>query len=815
MQKLIIMLAAGAFAIGAQAAGKVTLDWKVGDADPNGNRLNHLRLVNNTTDTIRAPWTLYFGSYPIYTSRTPGYDAVQVSGTHHSIVAADKSASIPPGAETDIDLAGWYVHQKSFFPENPYIVGTSAKGLQETPIRVRLDYTEADHREMASKIADYPDGERVYARNELLKAAGMPGVYDIIPGIKSVSLTRGAKLLKMDGVVTLEGDKSFAGEMQVFAEMLRRQGVDVGKGGTRVTLVRKNGYAPEAYGMTIAKDGIRIMASSPAGAQNGAMTLLAVLAGHRFPLELPVAEINDAPSLGYRGVHFDVARNFTGKDNVMRILDLMALYKLNKLHFHLVDDEGWRLAIDGLEELTEVGSRRLQNDYDIAQYPYYGSGADGNTTGNGYYTRQDFIDILKYAADRHIEVIPEIDMPGHSRAAINAMKYRYNRYKDTDLERAAEYLLCDFNDASVYRGAQEYNDNVMCIALPSALNFSKKVIDELAGMYSEAGLRLGTVHVGGDEVPDGAWLGSPLCRAYMKEHGLKDTRALRDDFLRKIYDYVSPKGIRIAGWQEILTEADGKTPSKTLPGHDMLSYMWNTQTYNDMDQTSYALINAGFPVVLCNVNNLYMDLAYNRNVMEPGLTWGGTVDEYSTFGVLPYDLYNSLRRIENPSDWDKDHSEGKIALDPSARHNIRGIQGQLWAECYRNFDMVQERMLPKALGLAERAWNPEPAWAGKGYDAYRKAAAQYTARTGANEFSRLARLGYNYHVGAPGLKVENGCLLANTPYPEAEIHYTLDGSQPTEASPLWTVPVDIGNAKTVRAIAVLNGRKSCVTELFR
>ena len=160
MQKLIIMLAAGAFAIGAQAAGQVTLDWKVGDADPNGNRLNHLRLVNNTTDTIRAPWTLYFGSYPIYTSRTPGYYAVQVSGTHHSIVAGDKSASIPPGGETDIDLAGWYVHQKSFFPENPYIVATSAKGLHETPIRVRLDYTEAHHREMASKIADYPDGER-------------------------------------------------------------------------------------------------------------------------------------------------------------------------------------------------------------------------------------------------------------------------------------------------------------------------------------------------------------------------------------------------------------------------------------------------------------------------------------------------------------------------------------------------------------------------------------------------------------------------------------------------------------------------------
>lgn len=302
----------------------------------------------------------------------------------------------------------------------------------------------------------------------------------------------------------------------------------------------------------------------------------------------------------------------------------------------------------------------------------------------------------------------------------------------------------------------------------------------------------------------------------MKEHNLASARELRDHFLLQIHDYLKPRGVTVAGWQEILTDADGRTPNPRLPGHEMMGYMWSTESHNNMDQTAYALVNAGFPVVMCNVGNLYLDLAYNKAVDEPGLIWGGWVDELSTFAMLPYDIYAAPRRVERPSDWDTDLSAGKVALDTDSRQNIRGIQGQLWAETYRSFDMVEERMLPKMLGLAERAWNPEPAWATGGYDDFRDAASRYTARIGDRETARLARLGARFHVPAPGLTLDaDGRLAANSAYRDASIHYTLDGTDPTTQSPRWTGPVALPDSTTeIRAIAVINGRPSHITELF-
>lgn len=178
----------------------------------------------------------------------------------------------------------------------------------------------------------------------------------------------------------------------------------------------------------------------------------------------------------------------------------MASYKLNVLHLHLTDDEGWRLEIPGLEELTEIGAYRGHTDDETTHlYPCFDGGSDRNadTSGNGFYNRNEFIDLLKYASQRHIRILPEIDCPGHARASIVAMKNRFNKYKENNYSKAMEYMLSDPQDISLYKSAQSYTDNVMNVALPSTYRFMEKVISEVESMYKNAGIELPAIHIGG------------------------------------------------------------------------------------------------------------------------------------------------------------------------------------------------------------------------------------------------------------------------------------------------------------------------------
>lgn len=205
----------------------------------------------------------------------------------------------------------------------------------------------------------------------------------------------------------------------------------------------------------------------------------------------------------------------------MKLIDYLASYKISVLHLHLTDDEAWRIEIPGLEELTEVASRRGHTtDESECLFPAYAWGCDATDTtslANGYYTRNDFIDILQYAQKRHIKIIPEVDIPGHSRAAIKAMNARYKKYIDIDKTKAEEFLLTDFSDTSRYISAQHYTDNVVNVAMPSTYRFVEKVIDEFDKIYQDAGLKLTVLHIGGDEVARGAWTGSTICHDLMQE----------------------------------------------------------------------------------------------------------------------------------------------------------------------------------------------------------------------------------------------------------------------------------------------------------
>ena len=577
-------------------------------------------------------------------------------------------------------------------------------------------------------------------------------------------------------------------------------------------LDRKEAVNDEYYTINIGDNLIKISAATPHGIFNGTQTLLSMLKGKQTPYLLEAVSIRDYPDLAYRGQMIDIARNFTAPENLKKLVDIFASYKLNVLHFHFCDDEAWRLEIPGLEELTAVGSRRGHTtDESQCLYPCYDGGydPDAKTVGNGYYSREEFIDLLKYAAERHVRIVPEIESPGHARAAIVSMKARYNKYFETDPGKATEYILSEPEDTSRYVSVQYYTDNVMNVALPSTYRFMEKVIQELNAMYQEAGLSLSTVHLGGDEVPRGVWMGSPKCQELMKEKGMTKAHDLSEYFITQMADVMQKNGLKFSGWQEV---ALGHTEEahQQLRGQAAGVYCWNTVPGSD--EVVYQTANNGYPVILCNVGNFYMDMAYNGHPDERGLDWGGYVDESVSFSMLPFSIYRSLRvdMAGNPIDLDN-AEKGKTALTEIGKKHIMGVQGQLFAETIRSFDGVEYLLFPKILGLGERGWNAHPVWENlsgvREQQAFNQALALYYEKISKSEMPYWAKNGINFRLPQPGLLVKDGNLYANVAIDGAEVRYTTDGSEPTAQSTLWKEPVKCGSL-VVKAKTFYQGKES-------
>ncbi|MCF0175769.1 MAG: family 20 glycosylhydrolase [Bacteroidales bacterium] len=476
--------------------------------------------------------------------------------------------------------------------------------------------------------------------------------------------------------------------------------------------VRTEGRVPGWYRIVL--DGkASIEAADEDGAYYAAVTMENLMRNNGGNV-LPNMVIEDYPDLAHRGLMLDVSRNFTDKEGVKKIMDILSHYKANVLHLHLGDDEGWRIEIEGLPELTRYGAFRgipqLNEDGSISepeclQLAYSASLGknDSKASGNGFYSREDFIEILRYAKERHISVIPEFDTPGHSRAAILSMKKRL------ELTGDASCLLSEASDSSNYVSAQDYTDNVINVVQASTYAFIEKVFDSIIEMYAEADAPLPAIHVGGDEVPDGAWLGSPSCRKFMEEHGWSGPDDLANYFFGRVMDIAEARGVKLAGWQEIASNLSAENLerlSKLLYGANM----WSLS--HGLDEWPYELANSGINVILSMAPNTYLDFAYNDSKSERGLNWGGYVDERRSFSLLPFDIYKSVRWDDRRRIVDISHaSEGKTALSDEGKSHIIGVQGQLWAETLRNFDHVTYYLLPKMTGILERGWNALPQWA--------------------------------------------------------------------------------------------------------
>lgn len=291
----------------------------------------------------------------------------------------------------------------------------------------------------------------------------------------------------------------------------------------------------------------------------------------------------------------------------------------------------------------------------------------------------------------------------------------------------------------------------------------------------------------------------------MAEKGFKNTHDVEEYFISRIADMVSERGYQIGGWQEAAMRHSEATDRSLRPKFAGVN-VWNTIPEWKGDTVAYAVANNGYNVILCNVGNFYLDMSYNAHPAEGGLTWGGYVDEYRSWDARPFDIYKSSTETITGLPLDPNLQKNKLPLLPEARKRIIGVQAQLFAETIRNFGMVESYIFPKIFGLVERGWNAEPL---KG-----QSKPLYNKLIGSHELPMLQLDGYNFHLGMPGIKEENGMLIMNKPYDEAEVRYTTDGSEPNEESTLWSAPVK-AKGKVVKAKLFYLGNESNTTRLER
>ncbi len=682
-------------------------------------------------------------------------------------------------------------------------------------------------------LSTLPTPKNNYVRNLAVDTLAFQQLCPIIPtpmkftkGNGSVEITT-ATLICFEKGLDNEADLLLTTlEKQTGIKLQKQEGIDEKNARTislKLTNMPANAGTAEGYLLSVTPNkGIAISGNDAAGVFYGIQSLMALFPTNAYakkgsPINISAGEIADAPRFHYRGFLLDVARNFQSKEAVYKLIDLLAFYKINTIDIRLTEDEGWRLEINGLPELTQVGAKRGHtiDDADFLQ-PSFGSGpfsdSKGNT-GTGYYSRNDFKEILSYAAKRHIKIIPEICFPSHTRAAIKSMEARYRYYMQKGNKSAAEeYRLADPEDKSVYLSAQSFKDNISNVALPSTYNFYHAVIKDIAAMYQEAGLQLNMLHTGGDEVPQGAWEKSPASVNLMKTlPGITNARNLQGYFFKRILDSLSKYKLQIGGWEEVVLNKDSKgkaTINNEFVGKNVIPYVWDN-TGENID-LGYRIANAGYPVVLCNSTNLYFDLSYNTDPTEPGLYWSGFQDAKDPFVLAPYDAFKSkiYNDYGNIVPVDESAFNNFERLKPENKKNILGLQAQLWTETVKGQNMMEYYVLPKLFAFAEKAWAAAPAWESEANQQKRiqqieSGWSSFANRIGQYEFPRLDYIfgGYNYRISPPGAIIENGLLKANIAFPGLIIRYTTDGSEPGNNSAIYTMPVAVNGTIKLKAFS--------------
>lgn len=822
----------GTYRIAVGESG-ITMDWElISNFEPDNN-FRAVLTIHNQSDVnfSNEGWSLFFNSIrpPVAESFLPELELEHINGDFFKLTPTEEFQDIATGESRSIEYLGRFFSIKaSDAPQGFYFVFDD--GLIKNVDTVNIApfiRTEQVNRSEGDKVP-VPTPQSEFEGNEFLSLLEPSQVSRITP--TPVFYERGEGYYQLNGNHVIYYHDSFGREAEMLAEYLNAFiGVQVStrmlfeadteEAGIFLDLELPETGNNEAYSLVVEPGTIHIKATDSPGIFYGVQSLRAMIQfDDPDDLKIGAAKVEDEPAFGYRGMHLDVSRNFQPVESVKRLLDIMAMYKMNKFHFHLTDDEGWRLEIEQLPELTTVGGRRghteTEENYLI---PSYGSGPDpsiGNVFGSGWYTRAQYLDILRYATDRHIEVIPEIDVPGHARAAIVAMKARAQRLTDAGDEEAAYYYRLDEpGDQSEYLSIQNFNDNVINVCIESTYRFLDLVFDEVIAMHEMANAPLRSIHIGGDEVPAGVWQGSPACQAYMTEHEIEDTQALQVHFFGKLRDMLADRGLQMAGWEEIAfmgePHGEAKTPNPDYAG-TMIPHIWSNIWGSGTEDYAYTLANMGYEIIMSHASNFYFDFAYNKHWQEPGFYWAAMFNTIEPYSFIPTNLYRNAIKDSYGNPIAPDYFDDAIMLTEQGRENILGLQGQLWTETVNEAGRMDYMIFPRMLGLAERAWVGDADWAehtnaDEMWAARDVAWNEFANRIGQIELNRLDALysNLNYRIPTPGIVIRDGELYANSPFPGLTIRYTLDGEEPNGDSPVYDNPVDIGSAQTVKA-AIFN-----------
>jgi len=515
---------------------------------------------------------------------------------------------------------------------------------------------------------------------------------------------------------------------------------------------------PEGYELLINTDKITITARTAAGVFYGIQTLLQLLPPEvegndktgQMIWQLPCQRITDYPRFAWRGLMFDVSRHFFTPDEVKQYIEQMVRYKFNVLHLHLTDDHGWRIEIKSLPRLTEIGAWRVERSgpFGTREKPLPGEKA----TYGGYYTHDDIRDLVKFAAARHVTIVPEIDVPGHCMAAV-----------------AAYPNLCSTNDTSIKvdpgtHFAEWHDDGSFTMFVDNTLNpANEEVYDFLEKVFSEVATLFPSeyIHVGGDECYKGFWAQNPACQELMRRNNYSTVDQLQGYFMRRVQRIIDKLGKKMIGWDEIAEDS--------LPTQQVAIMCWRNQ------KIGYEAARKGYRVIMTPTAYSYLDYYQGDPLVEPPVYAGLRISAIYSFDPCPY---------------------------PELENSILGGQGNLWTENIPYLQYAFYMTYPRALAIAENYWSPA---ALKNWDLFIQRVEQH--------FDRFDRAGISYarSVYDPIVEayVEDGRLKVkmHSEAPRTVIHYTLDGTMPTQYAPVYTEPVNIPAGRiTLRVRAYRNNQ---------
>ncbi len=592
--------------------------------------------------------------------------------------------------------------------------------------------------------------------------------YNVIPQVQNLSVKDGDVYVFDSSRKLVYDNQDSRRSLELFAQDLEelvgiRPSVAAGtsedaKGNVYFTLGLQDGRK-EAYSINVSSDGILVQAVAPEGIYRATRTLLKSVGTEKTSsVEFPSAEVSDWPRFGYRGLMLDVSRHFSDVEMVKRTIDMLALHQLNIFHWHLTDDQGWRIEIKSHPELTEVGAWR--DDTVVGRYL---GGTDYPTDGKrhgGFYTQEQIREIVAYAKERYIEIIPEIDLPGHTSAVLAA-------YPQLGCEDK-EYKVA--NRWGVIR-------DVLCAGNPASLDLFKDIMEEVCELFPGK-----YIHLGGDECVKERWKACPKCQRKIRELGLKDgSRYSKEDYLQswfmgEVASFVQSKGKRVIGWDEIL---------EGVPMDDSVIMSWRGT------EGGITAARMGHDVVMTPTSDMYFDQSQTLASQLEEIPVGGFINVMKVYSYEPI----------------------PASLTPDQQKHILGCQANVWCEYMPEERIRQYQMLPRLAALSEVQWTmPER----KNYKDFLKRLPKM--------LSIYDHYGYNYakHIFdvacSYSVNVEKGSLevslstLGNDP-----IYYTLDGTSPqTKKAMLYDdTPIVISSPSELKVSVLRNGKFTKEETLFK